>query len=128
MRDSATLLAMSVINGPSRTFSGPGGGERLAYLAFAVAGFVGTQAALVAALRAGDGFSEVWDALTRSPTAVFVTIDLTVVFLAAMVFMVVEGRRLALRLWWLYPLLSVAIGVSTGFPLFLLARRIHERA
>ena len=58
----------------------------------------------------------------------FVTIDLVVVFLAAMLLMAVEGRRVGLRWWGVYPLLSVAIGVSTGFPLFLLARRLRLAA
>ena len=83
---------------------------------------------MIAIISNGDGLSEVWDVLTGTPTGVFVTIDLFVVFLAAMVFMVLEGRRLSLRVWWLYPLLSVGIGVSTGFPLFLLARRLRVAA
>lgn len=92
------------------------------YGALAVAGLVGTQVALVAAIREG---SPLWSTLTANPVAVFVTIDLVVVFLAAMVLMVVEGRRLGLRWWPLYPVLSCAIGVSFGFPLFLLMRRLH---
>ena len=113
---------MSTTTAPTPGLRAP---ESLTYLLLAVAGFVGTQAALIAIISDGDGASEVWDALTGTPTAVFVTIDLFVVFLAAMVFMVLEGRRMALRFWWLYPLLSVGIGVSTGFPLFLLARRLR---
>ena len=117
---------MTSTNARPETFLARIKGEGLAYLLLAVAGFVGTQIALVAILRDADSsLSEVWQALTDNPTAVFVTIDLFVVFLAAMVFMVIEGRRTGLRRWWLYPLLSIAIGVSTGFPLFLLARRLH---
>lgn len=99
--------------------------ECVAYAALALAGLVGTQVALFALIRDGDSLATVWDHLMMSPTTVFVTIDLFVVFLAAMLFMVAEGRRIGLRRWALYPVLSVAIGVSLGFPLFLLARRLH---
>jgi hypothetical protein len=106
----------------------PGGAkaECVAYAVIAVVGLVGTQVALVAGIRAGRmSASQVWYDLTSNPTAVFTTIDLFVVFVAAMIFMIVEGRRLRLRWWALYPVLSVAIGVSFGFPLFLMARRLR---
>lgn len=98
--------------------------ECAAYTLLALAGLVGTQLALVAILRDG-AVGDVGDDLTAGPTAVFVSIDLVVVFLAAMVFMVVEGRRLGLRWWPLYPVLSCAVAISVGLPLFLLARRVH---
>lgn len=100
--------------------------ECLAYLAIAVVAFVGTQTVLVKGILAGRmAGSQVWYDLTANPTAIFVSIDLLMVFLAAMIYMVVEGRRLNLRWWWLYPLLSCGIGVSFGFPLFLMARRLR---
>lgn len=98
--------------------------ECAAYALLALAGLVGTQLALVAILRDG-GAGDVWADLTAGPTAVFVSIDLLVVFLAAMVLMVLEGRRLGLRWWPLYPVLSCAVAISVGLPLFLLARRLH---
>ena len=47
------------------------------------------------------------------------------VFFAVLIFMIVECRRLRVRWWWLYPVLSIGIGVSFGFPLFLIARRLR---
>lgn len=106
----------------------PGGAraECLAYAVIALLAFVGTQGALVAGIRAGRmSASQVWYDLTSNPTAIFTAIDLLMVFLAALIFMIVEGRRLRLRWWPVYPLLSAGIGVSFGFPLFLIARRLR---
>ena len=47
------------------------------------------------------------------------------VFLAAFMFIIIEGRRLAVRWWGLYAFLCLAIAVSVGFPLFLIARRLR---
>ena len=69
--------------------------------------------------------TQVWYDLTSNPTAIFTTIDLFMVFLAAFIFMIVEGKRRRVRWWPLYPFLSLAIGVSFGFPLFLIARRLR---
>jgi hypothetical protein len=106
----------------------PGGAkaECLAYAVIAVIAFGGTQGVLVAGIRAGRmSGSQVWYDLTANPTVIFTAIDLFMVFIAALVLMVVEGRRLRLRWWGVYPLLSAGIGVSFGFPLFLIARRLR---
>lgn len=101
--------------------------ECLAYAAIAVVALVGTQWALIAGIQSASGSfaKEMWADLTANPTVVFTTVDLFMVFLAALVFMIVEGRRLQVRWWWIYPVLSVGIGVSFGFPLFLIARRLR---
>lgn len=101
--------------------------ECLAYAVIAAVALVGTQWALIEGIQAAEGSfaKEAWADLTANPTVVFAAIDLLMVFLAAMIFMVVEGRRVGIRWWWLYPVLSVGIGISFGFPLFLLARRLR---
>jgi len=101
--------------------------ECLSYAVIAVVAFVGTQWALVEGIRTAEGSvaTQMWADLTANPAVVFTTIDLFMVFLAALVFMVVEGRRVKVRWWWLYPVLSIGIGVSFGFPLFLIARRMR---
>ena len=101
--------------------------ECLAYAVIAVVALVGTQWALVVGIQSAEGsFSkQLWADLTANPTVVFTTIDLFMVFLAALLFMIVEGRRIRVRWWWLYPVLSIGVGVSFGFPLFLLARRLR---
>lgn len=104
--------------------------ECLAYAVIAVVALIGTQWALVEGIRTAEGSfaAQMWADLTANPAVVFTTIDLFMVFLAALLFMIVEGRRLTIRWWWLYPVLSVGIGVSFGFPLFLIARRLRTAA
>ena len=101
--------------------------ECVAYAAIALLALIGTQWALVEGIRAAEGSfaKQMWVDLTANPTVVFTSIDLFMVFLAAFIFMIVEGRRVRVRWWWLYPVLSVGIGVSFGFPLFLIARRLR---
>ena len=111
-----------------KELSGSAKAECAAYLVIAVAAFLGTQTVLVEAIRGGVSGSQTWDALTGTPIVLFTSIDLFMVFLAALVFMVVEGRRVGVRWWLIYPILSTAIGVSFGFPLFLIARRLRLSA
>jgi hypothetical protein len=101
--------------------------ECLAYAVIAALALVGTQWALVEGIQATEGSfaKQAWADLTANPTVVFTTIDLLMVFFAALIFMIVEGRRVRVRWWWLYPVLSIGIGVSFGFPLFLIARRLR---
>ena len=50
--------------------------------------------------------------------------DLIFVALAACIFMAIEGKRIGIRYFWLYIILSAIVAVSVTFPLFLLARHI----
>lgn len=63
-----------------------------------------------------------WFANSASSSA---AVDLLVAFAAGAVFMLVEGRRLGMRLPWLYPVFAVLLAFAFTFPLFLLMR---ERA
>jgi hypothetical protein len=54
----------------------------------------------------------------------FFGMDVIVSALVLFVFIVVEGRRLAMRHLWLPFVATLAIGVSLGFPLFLYMRQI----
>ena len=67
-------------------------------------------------------YLEAWFANAASSSA---AVDLLVVFVVGAVFMTVEGRRVGLRLPWLYGLLSLPTAFALMFPLFLLVR---ERA
>jgi hypothetical protein len=68
-------------------------------------------------------YLEAWFANAASSSA---AVDLLVVFVVVgAVFMTVEGRRVGLRLPWLYGLLSIPTAFALMFPLFLLVR---ERA
>jgi hypothetical protein len=50
------------------------------------------------------------------------TIDLIVVSVAALIFMVVEARRIGVEYLWVYVLLGFVVDISVAVPLFLIAR------
>jgi hypothetical protein len=54
--------------------------------------------------------------------AASLTNDLLFLSWAAILWMVVEARRLGIRFVWLYVVLSFVIAISVTFPLFLIAR------
>lgn len=57
-----------------------------------------------------------------NPAAASLTNDLLFLLAAAIVWMVVEARRHAIRFVWLYVALSFLVAISVTFPLFLIAR------
>lgn len=93
------------------------------YVAVAVAALVGTQTALVRHVADGRSATEALTDTVATPAAAFVTIDLLAVAAAALVFMVVESRRLRLPRLWLYLLLTFTVAISVAFPLFLVERQ-----
>lgn len=72
-----------------------------------------------------EGFVVFWPALLVNHATTSITVDIFLVCVAAMIWMVVEARRLGIRHVWVYVLLSFPIAISVMFPLFLAAR---ERA
>lgn len=88
------------------------------YGLIALAALVGTQWALLDALSSGSDLGDLVD----GPIATFTTIDLLAVAVAATLFMVVEGRRIALPRLWLYVVLVFTVAISVALPLFLIAR------
>jgi hypothetical protein len=84
----------------------------------ALVALVGTQWAVVAFVRSDAGLGDV----VAGPAATFTTVDLLAVALAAVVFMVAEGRRIGLPWLWAYVALVFVVAVSVAFPLFLIAR------
>lgn len=74
----------------------------------------------------GGTMDGAWAAMTGNPIAMVATVDLSAVFITVVVFMVIEGRRIGVRFWWLYPLLCAFIAIGVGLPLFLLARSLHQ--
>ena len=71
------------------------------------------------------GFVVFWPALLANHATTSITVDILLLCMAAMIWMVVEARRLGVRFVWAYILLSFPIAISVTFPLFLVAR---ERA
>jgi hypothetical protein len=58
----------------------------------------------------------------------FFGMDVIVSAFVLFVFVVVEGRRLAIRTLWLPVVATLAVGVSLGFPLFLYMRQLKLEA
>ena len=96
------------------------------YGLFALGALVSTQVILVKYLSS-EGGSLVEDVFANG-AATFATIDLLVVALVALVFMVVEGRRLGVRFLWVYVVLTFAVAISVSLPLFLIARQFRLAA
>jgi len=98
----------------------------VAYGTLAAAALVLTQWQLVRFFRLPDN-GGVWGFVTdgfANPASSFLTLDVLVVALAAMIFMIIEGRRVGVRHYWIYIVVSLAVAISVGFPLFLLARQL----
>ena len=57
------------------------------------------------------------------------TLDLVVAAIVFIIFIFAEGQRIKMRFLWLPLTVTLLVGLSSGFPLFLYMRQIHlERA
>lgn len=95
----------------------------LLYLALAIVGLVGTWTYNVIAILEERDFLGDW--FQGGPAVSSLTTDLLVVAVAAVIFMIVEGRRLRMKRIWLFILAAPLIALAFAFPLFLAFR---ERA
>ena len=100
------------------------------YALLSVVGLVGTWWFNLSSFAAGESYLAGWFANDASSSA---AVDILVSGLAAVVLMIVEGRRLGWRPWVLVLLVvgSFAIAVAFVFPLFLACREQalgHRRA
>ena len=57
-----------------------------------------------------------------NPAASSLSVDLLIVLVAGLVFLVSEARRLGMRNWWIYLVLSGLVAAAFAFPLFLFMR------
>lgn len=91
------------------------------YLAVAIIGLVGTAWFNVRSVLepSGESFLAAWFA---NPAVTSLSIDLLATASAASIFIILEGRRLGMRLYWLYVVLSFVTAVGFMFPLFLAMR------
>jgi hypothetical protein len=90
------------------------------YLCLAVAGLAGTwffNALAIVQLRDFVG-----DLVSSGPAVSSITVDLLVVAVAGSVFVIVEARRLGMRLGWLYVAGAAITAFAFTFPLFLAMR------
>ena len=60
-----------------------------------------------------------------NPASRSITVDIGFFLLAAAAFMVIEARRLGMRLVWLYILFGFLVAISVTFPLFMAARELR---
>lgn len=60
-----------------------------------------------------------------NPASRSLGVDISVVFYAASVFMVLEARRLGVRFVWAYVIFGILVAISVTFPLFLIARELR---
>jgi hypothetical protein len=100
------------------------------YAALAVAGFFGTLVFNLQFAREAGGFDVAAFVAGgfANPAAASLTVDLLVALAAFLVWSFVEARRIGMRRWWVYVLVTFLVAFAVAFPLFLLARdrRLQE--
>jgi len=72
-----------------------------------------------------DPYSVFVEQAKVNPASRSITVDIGFFLLAAAAFMVIEARRLGVRLVWLYIVFGFLIAISVTFPLFLVARELR---
>ena len=82
----------------------------------------------VAGLDLASGFIQFWPALLANHATTSITIDILLFGLAAIVWMVIEARRLGIGFVWVYVILAFVIAISVTFPIFLFVRERRLRA
>ena len=92
------------------------------YLVLAVAGFITAMVFNGLAVMNGEDYGRAW---TGSAVDWVLTSDLSIVAIAAGIFMVVEARRIRLKRVWIYLVLSGFTAMAFTFPLFLAMRERH---
>jgi hypothetical protein len=93
------------------------------YALLATAALFATWSQNLAFFAAPDaGFESFVRGAWANPAAASLGNDLLFLTGAAIVWMVVEARRHAIRFAWLYVAMALAIAISVSFPLFLIAR------
>ena len=63
--------------------------------------------------------------MLANPISIGFTLDLVVAAIVFIIFIFVEGRRLKMSFLWLPLTVTILIGLSSGFPLFLYMRQLH---
>ncbi len=91
------------------------------YLAVAAIGLVGTAWFNIRSVLepSGEAFFAAWFA---NPSVSSLSWDLLAVASAASIFIILEGRRLGIRWYWAYVVVSFITAVGFTFPLFLAVR------
>lgn len=98
----------------------------VAYAVIAAGALIATWSQNIRFMRQHDngGITGFLEDAWANPAAASLSNDLLFLALAAVVWMIVEARRLGIRYVWAYVLLSAVTAISVTFPLFLLARQL----
>jgi hypothetical protein len=97
-----------------------GNGAFWVYLSIAAIGLIGTAYFNIKGFtEPSDSFLAAWFA---NSAVISLSIDLLVVASAASIFIILEGRRLGMRWYWLYVAASFITAVAFTFALFLAMR------
>jgi len=75
-----------------------------------------------------SGFIQFWPALLANHATTSITIDIFLFGLAAVVWMVIEARRLEIGFVWIYVTLAIVVAISVTFPIFLFVRERRLQA
>lgn len=92
------------------------------YMVIALAGLVTAWVFNGIAVMTGQDYGSAWFGTAVNLVA---TSDLLILAIAAVLFMIVESRRLGMKRVWLYILLSGVTAMAFSFPLFLAMRERH---
>lgn len=93
------------------------------YAAIAAVALVATWTQNAAYFGSGAGFlTDFLTDLKVNPASRSITLDILLFLLAAVVFMVLEARRIGVPYVWAYVAGGMLIAISVTFPLFLIAR------
>lgn len=96
------------------------------YAAIALIALIATWSQNLAYQSApADLFSSFLRETRATPASRSITADILLFFLAAAIFMVIDGRKHGVRLIWAYIIGGVFIAISVTFPLFLIARELR---
>ncbi|MGB3287328.1 DUF2834 domain-containing protein [Mycolicibacter algericus] len=92
------------------------------YGVIALVALIATWAHNIAYFSAGGNTLDFLASCFANHAVSSMTIDLIVVSVAALIFMVVEARRIGVEYLWVYVLLGFVVDISVAVPLFLIAR------
>ena len=98
------------------------------YGVIAVAALIATWSQMLAYFDKAGHLADFWNDQRVTPASRTLTADAVLVALTAVILMMIEARRHAVKFVWLYVALGFATAISVAFPLFLIARELRMGA
>ena len=78
-------------------------------------------------LAAAGNLTDFLRAGFANPAVASVTVDIIIASVVFLIWMVMEARRLRMRHWWVYIILTFSVAFACAFPLFLMMRQRRLR-